>query len=65
MGEKKTVARITTHGLENNGGLPNTEGGCRPGRNTTMNAAIMAYEVYEGFQKKDETFLVTLDPGDS
>ena len=47
------VARKLTKDLENRGVLPPNQGGFRPGKATWENAAAFAYDVYEGFQRKD------------
>lgn len=55
MGKKMTWE------LENSRQLPGTLGGYRPGRDRTSNASMMACDVYEGFQRNEETTIVALD----
>ena len=59
------VARKLTKDLENRGVLPPNQGGFRPGKATWENAAAFAYDVYEGFQRKEQTFAVAIDLEDA
>ncbi|BFZ05508.1 hypothetical protein BsWGS_08547 [Bradybaena similaris] len=62
---EKIIARRLSNSLETAGLLPDTLGGYRPGRDTAVNVAVLAFEVYEGFQRKEETALVALDLEDA
>ena len=59
------VARKLTKDLEKRGVLPPNQGGFRPGKATWENAAAFAHDVYEGFQRKEQTFAVAIDLEDA
>ena len=62
---EKIVARRLSRELEDKKLLPNGLGSYRPGRDTTINAAVVAYDVYEGFQNKKETVIAAIDLEDA
>lgn len=41
--------------------FPGTLDGYRSGRDTISNTSILVYDLYEGFQRKQETVAVALD----
>ena len=45
--------------------LPANQGGFRLGKCTLENAAAFAYDVYEGFQRKEHTLAVAIDLEDA
>ena len=47
------------------GGTPRKSKGFRPGKCTWENAAAFAYDVYEGFQRKEQTVAVAIDLEDA
>uniref|UniRef100_A0A0B7BU65 Uncharacterized protein n=1 Tax=Arion vulgaris TaxID=1028688 RepID=A0A0B7BU65_9EUPU len=51
--------------LENDHILPDTLGSYRPMKGTWDNAGTFAYDVYEGFQSKQETVAVAIDLEDA
>ena len=51
--------------LENDHILPDTLGSYRPMKGTWDNAGTFAYDVYEGFQSKQETVAVAIDLKDA
>ena len=53
--EKVVAKRVTAH-LEDKKLLPDGLGSYRPGRETCVNTATLAYDVYEGFQSKEESY---------
>ena len=58
-----TVARKLAQDLERKNILPPSpnQGGYRAGKNTRKNAARFAYDVYKGFQRKEQTLAVAVD----
>ena len=62
---ERIIARKLSHDLEDRGVLPPNQGGFRPGKSTWENAAAFAYDVYEGFQKKEQTIAVAIDLEDA
>ena len=59
------IARKLTRDLEQREILPPNQGGFRPGKSTWENAAAFAYDVYEGFQRKQQTLAVAIDLEDA
>uniref|UniRef100_A0A0B7BRJ4 Reverse transcriptase domain-containing protein n=2 Tax=Arion vulgaris TaxID=1028688 RepID=A0A0B7BRJ4_9EUPU len=51
--------------METNGLFPSTLGGYRPGKDTWCNAAVFAYDAYEGFQMGMETAAAAIDLQDA
>ncbi|CAG5130364.1 unnamed protein product, partial [Candidula unifasciata] len=62
--EKIVAQRLTTY-LELHDKFPPTLGGYRLNKETWFNAAVFAYDVYEGFQIKEETCAAVLDLEDA
>ena len=62
---EKMIARSLTADLEDRSQLPPSLGSYRPGRDTWANAAIFSFDVYEAFQRKEETLSVALDLEDA
>ena len=62
---EKVIARRISRELEDKKLLPDGLGSYRPGRDTTNNAAAMAYEIYEAFQDKEETVIAAIDLEDA
>ena len=62
---EKVVARLLAEELEAKGLLPPTLGSYRRGKETWMNAAVLASDVYDGFEKKEETIVIALDLEDA
>lgn len=62
--EKIVAGRISAH-LEKKSLLPNELGSYRPHRETAVNVAVMAYDIYEGFQQRKETVVTALDLEDA
>ena len=62
---EKVVARRLAIQLEEEGLLPPTLGSYRTGKDTWMNAAVLASDVYDAFEKKEETLVVALDLEDA
>ena len=61
-----TVARKLARDLEDREILPeNKGGGFRPGKCSWENAAAFAYDVYEGFQRKEQAVAVAIDLEDA
>ena len=50
---ERIVARKLAQNLERRNVLPPNQGGYRAGKNTWENTARFAYDVYEGFQRKE------------
>ena len=59
------VARKLAQGLERRNALSPNQGGYRAGKNTEENSIRFAYDVFEGFQRKEETLAVTVDLEDA
>ena len=59
------IARKLARDLEERAVLPPNQGGFRQGKCTWENAAAFAYEVYEGFQRKEQTLAVAIDLEDA
>ena len=62
---ERIIAKKLSRDLEERGVLPPNQGGFRPGKSTWENAATFAYDVYEGFQKKEQTVAVAIDLEDA
>ena len=62
---ERIVARKLAQDLEIRNVLPQNQGGCRAGKTTWENAARFAYDVYEGFQRKEQTLAVAVDVEDA
>ena len=58
---ERIVAWKLAQDLERRNVLPLDLGGYRAGKNTWENAARFAYDVYEGFQRKEQTLAVAVD----
>ena len=61
---ERIVAGKLAQDLERRNVLPPNQGGYRAGKNTWENAARFAYDVYEGFQRKEQTLAVAVDQED-
>ena len=62
---EKIVARRLARQLEEKGLLPPTLGSYRAGKDTWANAAVLASDVYDAFERKEETVVVALDLEDA
>ena len=62
---EKVIARLLAEELEQKELLPPTLGSYRRGKETWMNAAVLASDVYDGFEKKEETIVIALDLEDA
>ena len=62
---EKIVARRLAIQLEDNDLLPATLGSYRRGKDTWANAAVLASDVYDAFERKEETLVVALDLEDA
>ena len=62
---EKIVARRLAKELEDKNILPPELGSYRRGKVTWMNAAILASDVYDGFERKEETLIAALDLEDA
>ena len=62
---ERIVARKLAQDLERRNVLPPNQGGYRAGKTTWENAARFAYDVYEGFQRKEQTLAVAVDLEDA
>ena len=62
---ERIVACKLTNDLEERGILPPNQGGFRPGKCTWENAAAFSHDVYEGFQRKEQTLAVAIDLEDA
>ena len=62
---EKQVAKQLTQDLEQKEALPEGLGSYRKGMDTWANAAVFAYDTYEGFQRKEETIAVAIDLEDA
>ena len=62
---ERIVARKLPQDLERRNVLPPNQGGYRAGKTTWENAARFAYDVYEGFQRKEQTLAVAVDLEDA
>ena len=62
---EKIIARRVAKDLEERKVLPATLGSYRKGKDTWANAAIFAYDTYEGFQRKEDTIAIALDLEDA
>ena len=58
---ERILARKLAHDLERRNVLPTNQGGYRAGKATWENAARFTYDVYEGFQRKEQTLAVAVD----
>ena len=45
--------------------LPSTIGSYRRGKDTWANAAVLASDIYDAFERKEETLIVALDLDDA
>ena len=59
------MARRISSQLESKKLLSNGFGSCRPGHDSTINASVMAYDIYRGFQNKEETVIAAIDLEDA
>ena len=62
---EKSVGRRVAQDLEDNESLPSTLGSYRRGKETWMNAAVLASDIYDGFERGEETLVVALDLEDA
>ena len=62
---EKIVASRLARQLEEKNALPPTLGSYRSGKDTWMNAAVLASDVYDGFERKEETVVIALDLEDA
>ena len=62
---EKSVASRVAQDLEESDCLPPTLGSYRRGQETWMNAAVLASDVYDGFERGEETLIATLDLEDA
>ena len=62
---EKIVAHRLAAELEKKNLLPPTLGSYRRGKDTWMNAAVLASDIYDGFERKEETVVVALDLEDA
>ena len=62
---ERIVARKLAQGLERRNVLLPNQGGYRAGKNTWENAARFAYDVYKGFQRKEQTLALAVDLEDA
>ena len=62
---EKVVAKKLSIELENRNLLPATLGSYRQGKDTWANAAVLASDVYDGFERGDETLVAALDLEDA
>ena len=59
------MARKLSIELEEKNLLPNTLGSYRQGKDTWANAAVLASDVYDGFERGEETLVAALDLEDA
>ena len=59
------MGRSVAQDLEDNESLPSTLGSYRRGKETWMNAAVLASDIYDGFERGEETLVVALDLEDA
>ena len=62
---ERIVVRKLGQDLERRNILPQNEGGYRAGKTIWENAARFAYDVYQGFQRKEQTLAVAVDLEDA
>ena len=62
---EKIVARRQAIQLERDNLLPSTLGSYRAGKDTWANPAVLASDVYDAFERKEETLVVALDLEDA
>ena len=62
---ERIVARKLAQDLERRNVLPLNQEGYRAGKTTCENAARFAYDVYEGFRRKEQTLAVAVDLEDA
>ena len=62
---EKIVARKLSIELEEKNLLPSTLGSYRQGKDTWANAAVLASDVYDGFERGEETLVAALDLEDA
>ena len=62
---EKIVAQMLAAELEEKNLLPPTLGSYRKGKDTWVNAAVLASDVYDGFERGEETVVVALDLEDA
>ena len=58
---EKIVARTLANQHEEDKRLPATQGSHRRGKDTWANAAVLASDVYDAFDRKEETLVIALD----
>ena len=63
--QKKIVSRRLALELEEKGVLPPELGSYRSGKVTWMNAAALASDIYDGFERGEETLVIALDLEDA
>ena len=62
---EKAIARMLATELEEKDILPPTLGSYRRGKDTWMNAEVISYDVYDGFERGEETVVIALDLEDA
>ena len=62
---ERIVARKLAQDLERKNALPSNQEGYRAGQNTWENTARFVYDVYEEFQRKEQTLAVAVDLEDA
>lgn len=62
---EKIVAKRLANYLEREKLLPDGLGSYRPGKDTCTNTAVLAFDVFEGFQRKEETVMAAIDLEDA
>ena len=62
---ERIVARKLAQDIERRNVLPPNQEGYRAGKTTLENATRFAYDVYEGFQRKERTLAVAVDLEDA
>ena len=62
---EKIVAKRLANQLEEDSLLPSTLGSYRSGKDTWANAAVLASDVFDAFERKEETLVVALDLEDA
>ncbi len=62
---EKYVAHYVTNKQEEDNTLPPTLGSYRRGKDTWMNVAVLASDIYDSFERGEETLVVALDLEDT
>ena len=62
---EKSAGRCVAQGLEDEECLPSTLGSYRRGKDTWMDTAVLASDIYDGFERGEETLVVALDLEDA